>query len=153
MINHQFSIKINAPKEKVWHTMLDLDTYKIWTEPFFPGSSYEGDWSEGSKIIFVAPDENGKISGMLSHIKENKPYEFISIEHKGIIKEGKEITTGEEAEEFAGSLENYTFNEIDHKTDVIVDLSGPKEIDEEMKQYFYESWEKALQKLKELAEE
>lgn len=48
MENQQFSIVINAPKEKVWHTMLDLDTYKIWTEFFAPGSFYEGDWSKKS---------------------------------------------------------------------------------------------------------
>ncbi|MDP1553200.1 MAG: hypothetical protein Q8M06_09320 [Methanobacteriaceae archaeon] len=61
MENQQFSIVINAPKEKVWHTMLDLDTYKIWTEPFMPGSFYEGNWNQGSKILFLAPDEEGKI--------------------------------------------------------------------------------------------
>lgn len=39
------SIFINAPKEKVWDTMLNKDTYEEWTKPF--GSSrFEGDWSE-----------------------------------------------------------------------------------------------------------
>ena len=152
MVKQQFSISINAPKEKVWHTMLDLDTYKIWTEPFSPGSSFEGDWSEGSKIIFGAPDENGKMSGMLSYIKENRPYEFVSIEHQGMVNEGKEITTGEEAEEYAGSLENYTFKEMNGKTEVIVDLSGPGEMDDELKQFFQDAWKKALQKVKQLAE-
>jgi uncharacterized protein YndB with AHSA1/START domain len=147
-----FSIVINAPKEKVWHTMLDLDTYKIWTEVFAPGSSYEGDWSEGSKMLFIGPDENGKMGGMVSQIKESRPYEFVSIEYNGVVKDGKEITTGEEAKEYAGSLENYTFKEMDGKTEVIVDLLGSEEIGEELKQYFQDSWPKALQKLKELAE-
>ncbi|MGF7118626.1 SRPBCC family protein [Methanobacterium oryzae] len=149
-LNH--AIVINAPKEKVWHTMLDLDTYKIWTEAFAPGSSYEGDWSEGSKMLFIGPDENGNMGGMVSQIKESRPYEFVSIEYKGVVKDGKEIITGEEAKEFAGSLENYTFKEMDGKTEVIVDLLGSEGIDEELKQYFQDSWKKALQKLKELAE-
>ena len=152
MENQQFSIVINAPKEKVWHTMLDLDTYKIWAEPFMPGSFYEGNWNKGSKMLFLAPDENGKMSGMVSQIKESRPYEFLSIEHKGVVKDGKEDTTGEEAKEWAGSHENYTFKEIDGKTEVIVDLSLPGEIDEELKQYLLDAWIKALQILKELAE-
>lgn len=148
MVNYQFSIVINAPKEKVWHTMLDLDTYKIWAEPFMPGSFYEGDWNQGSKMLFLAPDEKGKMSGMVSKIKESRPYEFVSIEPKGVVEDGKE----KEAQEWAGSLENYTFKEIDGKTEVIVDLSGYGEIEEELKQYLLDAWSKALQILKELAE-
>lgn len=152
MENQQFSIVINAPKEKVWHTMLDLDTYKIWTEPFMPGSFYEGDWNQGSKILFLAPDEEGKMSGMVSKIKESRLYEFISIEPKGVVEDGKEKTTGEEVKEWAGSFENYTLKEIDGKTEVIVDLAAPEEIDEELKQYLLDAWIKSLQILKELAE-
>jgi len=153
-INKQhFSIVINAPKEKVWHTMLDLDTYKIWAEFFAPGSFYEGDWSKGSKMLFLAPDETGQKSGMVSKIIESRPFEFVSIEPKGVVEDGKEITDSEEAKEWAGSLENYTFKEIDGKTEVVVDLSGAVEIEEEFKKYLLDAWTKALQKLKELAEE
>lgn len=152
MVNQQYSIVIKAPKEKVWHTMLDLDTYQIWTEPFMPGSFYEGDWKQGSKILFLAPDENGKMSGMLSQIKENRTYEFVSIETKGVVEDGKEITASEEAKQWAGALENYTFKESDGKTELIVDLIGPGELEEELKQFFSEAWQKALQILKELAE-
>jgi uncharacterized protein YndB with AHSA1/START domain len=152
MENQQFSIVINAPKEKVWHTMLDLDTYKIWTEPFMPGSFYEGDWNQGSKMLFLAPDEEGKMSGMVSQIKESRLYEFVSIEPKGVVEDGKENITGEEAKEWAGSFENYTLKEIDGKTEVIVDLATPEEIEEELKQYLLDAWTKSLQILKELAE-
>lgn len=76
-----FSVQIKAPKEKVWDTMLDDETYRKWTTAFSPGSYYEGSWDEGSKILFLAPDENGKLSGMTSIIAENRPYEFISIKH------------------------------------------------------------------------
>ncbi len=55
-----FKIDINAPKEKVWHTMLDDKTYRIWTEAFMPGSYYKGDWSKGSKMLFIGPGENGE---------------------------------------------------------------------------------------------
>ena len=92
------SIFINAPREKVWDTMLNDVTYREWTTEFNPGSHYKGSWEEGSKILFVGPDENGEgAMGMVSRIKENRKYEFISIEHLGILKDGVEDTTSEEA--------------------------------------------------------
>ncbi len=145
-LNH--SIIINAPKDKVWHTMLDNDTYREWTEVFHVGSHYVGDWSEGSKILFLGPDENDKMSGMVSKIKENRPYEYISIEHIGIVADGKEDTSSKEAKDWAGALENYTFKEMDGKTEVMVDV----DTDDEFVEMFQEMWPKALQKLKELAE-
>ncbi len=60
MEKQHFSIVIKAPKEKVWNTMLEDDTYRKWTEPFAPGSYYKGDWSKGSKILFLAPGEKGR---------------------------------------------------------------------------------------------
>ena len=67
------------------------------------------------------------MSGMVSKIKESRLYEFISIEPKGVVEDGKEKTTGEEVKEWAGSFENYTLKEIDGKTEVIVDLAAPEE--------------------------
>lgn len=138
-----FSIIINAPNKKVWETMLGHDTYKIWTNVFGPGSYFVGDWSEGSKMLFLAPGENGKLSGMVSKIKEKKAYEYLSIEHIGEVEDGKEKVT-----EWSGALENYTFKNINGKTEVLVDV----DMNEEFKELFQDIWPKALNKLKELAE-
>lgn len=143
-----FSIDIKAPKEKVWNTMLGKDTYKQWTDAFMEGSHYEGDWNKGSKIRFLAPDENGKMQGMVSQIKENKQYEFISIEHLGLIQNGKEDTSSDEVKKWAGALENYSFIEKNGSTEVGVDV----DTDEEYTEMFEGMWPKALQKLKKLAE-
>ncbi len=144
-----FSITINAPKEKVWETMLGDATYREWTKVFHPGSYYEGTWEEGSKILFLGPDvgENG-VSGMVSRIKENRKYEFISIEHLGLVANGVEDTTSEEAKKFAPAYENYTFNEMGGVTELSVDM----EIGDAYKDMFDETWPKSLQALKELAE-
>ena len=72
-----YSITINASNKKVWETMLGIDTYKLWTDIFSPGSYFVGDWSEGSKMLFLGPGEKRKESGMVSKIKENKPYEYV----------------------------------------------------------------------------
>ncbi|MDD1775427.1 MAG: SRPBCC domain-containing protein [Methanobacterium sp.] len=144
----QFKIEINAPKEKVWKTMLDDETYRQWTEMFGPGSHYIGDWKEGSKIVFLAPDEKGDLSGMIGKIKENRPNQFVSIEYVGIIDEGREDISSEETEKWNGALENYTLQEKEGVTELIVDV----DVLEEYRDIMQESWPEALNKLKDLAE-
>jgi hypothetical protein len=149
MAKLQFSITIDAPKAKVWSTMLEDATYRVWTEAFSPGSHYVGDWSQGSKILFLGPDPNtGKLGGMVSRIAENRLHEYISIEHLGLVSDGVEDTTSEEVKLWAGSHENYTFKEALGATEVVVDM----DITDEFKEMFEGMWPKALLKLKELAE-
>lgn len=147
-----FSIQINAPAEKVWHTMLDEDTYKEWTRVFSPGgeASYiKGSWEKGSKILFVGLDpETGKEGGMVSRIAENRPNEFISIEHVGILNNGVEDTTSEEAKKWTPAFENYTLKEENGVTEVSVDQDMAEEVAAE----FEKMWPAALAKLKEIAE-
>jgi len=145
----QFKIDINAPKEKVWDTMLEDKTYRIWTEEFSPGSHYIGNWNKGSKILFLGPGADGKVGGMVSRIKDNRLYEFISIEHLGEVLDGVEDTTSDRAKSWAGALENYTLIYKNGKTELIVEM----DINAEYKEMFEGMWPKALQKLKSLCEE
>ena len=85
---------------------------------------------------------------MVSRIAENKPYEFISIEHLGIIHNGVEDTTSDEARKWAPAYENYSFKEKDGATEVLVDI----DVDEKETEAFNKMWPEALQKLKEIAE-
>lgn len=143
------SILINAPKEKVWHTMLDKETYMEWTKAFNETSTFEGDWREGSKMLFLGTDENGNNEGgMVSRIAKNTPYDYLSIEHIGIIENGVEDTTSEKAKAWAPAYENYSFVEKDGGTEVIID----QDLDEAYTQSFGDMWEKALMRLKALAE-
>jgi len=144
------SIFIDAPREKVWHTMLDKDTYEQWTKAFNPTSRFEGDWSEGSKMLFLGTDKNGENEGgMVSRIAKSRPYEFISIEHLGIVEHGVEDTTSEKATAWAPSFENYTFTEENGGTLVTVD----QDLEEKYVEEFTRMWQKALVLLKELAEQ
>ena len=144
-----FSIFINATQEKVWNTMLSDITYRKWTTPFHPGSYFKGEWSKGSKILFIGPDaESGNEMGMVSRIAENRLHEFISIEHLGIYDNGVEDTESEVAKQWVPAFENYFLSEKDGGTEVRVDV----DISEEYKETFEEMWPKALQILKELAE-
>ena len=144
MKNLKYSIEIAAPREKVWRTMLEDATYREWTKTFCPGSYYRGDWSEGSKIVFLGPDpQTGKEGGMLSRIKENRLHEYISIEHYG------EVVAGEEKPWPDGRVayENYTFRDHDGGTELVVELIG---MPEEYVPMFEDLWPKALAALKAL---
>ncbi len=145
----QFKSFINAPREKVWNIMLDDATYREWTKVFNPdgpASFFEGDWSLGSAMKFIGSGENGSLSGMYSVVKENKPYDFLSIRHIGEIKEGKEVPW--ETPEGVEALENYTFTEKDGGTELVVDLDTLTEY----KEMFQDMCPKALEKLKEICE-
>ncbi len=145
-----FSIQIQAPKEKVWDTMLQDSTYREWTKPFNAGSYYKGSWDQGAEIRFVGTDEGGnEYGGMFAKIKENRLHEFISIEHLGLIGlDGSVDTTSDEVKKWTPAFENYTFKEVDGGTEVSVDV----DTNDEYKEMFEGMWPKALQVLKELCE-
>ncbi|NDV43238.1 SRPBCC family protein [Flagellimonas sediminis] len=147
----QYKKDIKASAEKVYNTMLGLDTiktYEQWTSEFNPTSTYEGSWEKGSKIYFVGTDENGKRGGMVSEIADNVPFQFVSIRHYGILDGDTEITEGPEAEKWAGSLENYALQEHNGVTTLTVET----DVADDYLDYFNTTWPKALDKLKELAE-
>lgn len=108
-----------------------------------------GDWSEGSKLRYLVPDETGEMGGVVSRIRENRPHEAISIEHVGVIEDGVEDTSSAEVREWAGARETYTFTERGSTTRVEVEVDATAEA----KAMFQKNWPKALQKLKELSEE
>ncbi len=143
-----FEIIINAPATKVYNCMIEDKTYRVWTSEFNPTSHFKGSWEKNSKILFVGTDDKGKTGGMVSVINENIPDKFISIKHLGIIKDGIELTSGPEVESWAGGLENYSFEEANGITTLGVDLDA---IDD-FREYFNETWPKALKKLKEICE-
>lgn len=147
----QFKVSINAPLNKVYELMLGINsksTYEQWTSLFNPTSTYEGSWDKGSKILFIGVDEKGEKGGMVSRIAENIPNRFVSIQHYGILKADNEITEGPEVEKWANGFENYTFEENNGTTTVIVELDTT----EDFLGYMNETYPKALDKLKELCE-
>lgn len=151
MINIHFKITINAPANLVFDKMLGLTdkaSYEQWTAAFNPTSSYEGNWEQGQKMLFVGVDEDGEKGGMISRIVAHEPNRFISIQHYGILKGDVELTEGEEVEEWAGGLENYTFEETNGTTIVRVDLDTA----EDFLDYMNETYPLALAKLKKLCE-
>jgi uncharacterized protein YndB with AHSA1/START domain len=143
-----FEITINASAEKVYRTMIGEKTYKEWTVEFNPSSTFKGSWEKGSKILFLGEEPGAPASGMVSRIRENIRNRYISIEHVGFVKDGKEITSGPELEKWSGMLENYMFTDRGGKTLVSVDMDS----NDEFKSYLLRTWPKALIKLKSICE-
>ena len=144
MEKHEFKTSIDAPREKVWNILWGDDSYSKWTSVFAEGSRAETDWKEGSKVLFL----DGKGQGMVSTIAANKPNEYMSFKHMGTVKDGVEDLDSKQTKEWAGALENYTLKTVNGKTELIVDM----DMTEEFKEYFINTFPKALEKVKELAE-
>jgi hypothetical protein len=140
-----FSIDINAPKEKVWNVLWNDDSYRKWTSPFAEGSYAKTDnWKEGSKVLFLSPEGDG----MVSKVASNKKNEFMSFEHLGVVKNGIEDTESDSVKGWAGAKENYRLIDENGKTKLAVDMDST----DEFKDYFLKTWPEALEKVKELSE-
>lgn len=143
-----FEIEIKAPVSKVADIMLGEKTFKEWTAEFNPTSTFRGSWQKGSKMLFMGVDDKGNEGGMVSRIKEHISGKHVSIQHVGILDKGKEIIEGPAVAGWAGALENYYFLETKGGTKLSVTLDS----NEEFKEYFTESWLRALKKLKQICE-
>lgn len=145
----QFEIEINAPRERVWEILWGKATYPIWTKAFSEDSHVETDWEKGSKALFL----DGQGSGMVSRIAENIPYEYMSIEHLGMISNGIEDYDSDEVKRWAGAKENYTLSETSGKTTLLIDMEmDESEENQEMIKMFTGMWPKALANVKGMAE-
>ncbi len=140
-----FSTLIAAPREQVWRTMLNLETYRDWTSAFAEGSTYEGSWEKGSRIRFLGPDG----SGMFSEIAESRPPELLSIRHLGELKGRVEDTTSEMARSWQGALETYVLTGSGAATELRVEL----DVTPEMEEFMASAWPKALARLAQICEE
>ena len=139
-----FSTLIQAPRPLVWEAMLAPDSYKRWAAEFAPDSYYEGSWQPGATIRFLIPGG----SGMVSVIAENRPLEFISIKHLGMIDKGVEDTSSPAVLAWAPAFENYSFIAHGEATELRVELDIP----DDWEAYMLRTWPKALAILKALCE-
>lgn len=139
-----FTTLIDAPRQAVWDAMLAPESYKAWTAEFSEGSYYEGSWNKGEEIRFLSPEG----SGMLAVIAENRPYEFVSIKHLGMVYNGVPDTESDAARSWAPVFENYTFLSVGASTDLRVDV----DVLPDWEEFMLDKWPKALAILKQICE-
>lgn len=141
-----FEIQINATPEKVWNTMQNPETYKIWVSGGWPGSSYIGKWGKGEQIKFVGVDGGG---GTLAIIDEFKPFELVEAKHIAVINsDGTEDRDSELAKGWIGTKETYFFEANTSGTMLRVEIATLPN----WAQMFQSGWPPSLQLLKELCE-
>jgi len=138
------SIGINAPKEKVWAILLQDNYTRIWYAEFSEGTHAETDWQLGSKAIFMDSNKDG----LVGTVVVNRPNEVISIKYDGFISGGKEDYESEGAQAMKGTRETYRLTENNGITQLAIELDTA----EEYFLYMSSAWNKALEKIKELAE-
>lgn len=141
----EFKITINTPADKVWHSLWDEENYKNWTSAFCEGSFVITDFKEGSKAHFLSP--NGE--GMFSKVSINKPFEVMSFNHIGVIKNFEEQPLDDETKSWSGCEEKYQLEETNGQTT----LTAWVDVIDKYIDYFNDSFPKGLQKVKEIAED
>jgi len=137
---------IDASPQKVWETMLDKETYVQWAGVAWPGSSYDGEWKQGTDIRFTGADGGG---GTLAEITELEPYAHVVAEHVAVLLEdGSEDRESEMAKGWIGTTEAYAFTGENASTRLDVEITTAPE----WAPMFEDGWPKALEALKQLAE-
>lgn len=138
------AVDIEAPAQDVWDVLFSDDTYRVWSEAFSPGSYADTDWRTDSQIQFL--DQTG--NGLLATVVESNPPNLMSIRFLGAVSGGKPDYDSDEAREFKDAKEIYRLNEASGITRL--------EIAADMADQYYndmsDSWDKALRKVKQLAE-
>lgn len=144
----EFDIQINAPRERVWHTMLDDATYRVWTAGFHEGSHYVGSWTPGTVIRFLGPAEDGKSSGMLCRVREVRPHEHVALTAIGVVHGGVDDVDSDAVRAWSGAIEEYTFRDAAQGTEIQVVVDVPDEWVDMMQR----GWHDSLARLKALCE-
>ena len=85
---------------------------------------------------------------MFSKIEKMVPNEIMEFKHLGMVKDGEKQPDPEQTQSWAGSMENYYLTQTNNTTELKLEM----DIAEDYEAFFQETFPKALQKVKELAE-
>ncbi len=142
MINRlQFSIDIKAEKTKIWEALWNENSYRDWVNVFFEGSyAITDNWIEGSKVLFLSPDQ----SGIYSIIERHIPNEIMQFRHIGNVVKGKEQPIDDETKKWSGATETYTLTEGMESNTLTVEI----DILDEHLDFMTSIFPKALEKVK-----
>lgn len=137
----QFSVEINATKQKVWDTLWQDATLRKWAGLIDPGTYMKGELKEGNEVEFIS--EGGY--GVTSLVDTLVPYEHVLLKHKSDTQDTGAHTR---EDQWTGGTESYTLTE----NNGITTLISVADIPEELEDIMNASYPKAFNRIKELAE-
>lgn len=139
-----FTIEVKAKLAQVWFALFDDYAYRQWTQAFTPGSYATGTWQQGGRIHFLSPAGEG----IFADIEELVENERMIFKHMGVIADYKEMPENEKTKAWAGAYEKYFLTNNESHTTLRVELDTLIEY----REYFNEAFPRALQLLKQQAE-
>jgi uncharacterized protein YndB with AHSA1/START domain len=138
----QFVIEINAPKEIVWDTLWQDETFRQWAGIIDPGTYMVGELAEGNEIQFISAENGYGVTSLIEKLTVN---DFLLLKHRADTQDiGKQLRE----EEWTGGEESYSLTEKGGVTTLTAAFDVPLE----MKEYFTDTYSKALEQVKMLAE-
>ncbi len=140
----QKSISIQAPAERIWRVITDARCNSIWLAAFGKRSIAHTDWQEGSKAIFIDDSQ----TGLITRIREARPFEKIRMQNVGIITNGKEDYASDDALESREFFEQYLLTPEDGSVRMHVEVT----VEDDFYNEVSDCWANALEMIKKLAE-
>lgn len=138
----QFTIEIHAPKQHVWDTLWQDETFREWAGVIDTGTYMVGELKEGGEVQYISA-ENGY--GVTSLVEKLVPGEFVLLRHSA---DTQESGAHERKQEWTGGKESYALTEKGDTTILTITSDVPLELEE----YFEINYPKALERVRELAE-
>lgn len=138
----QFSIEINASKEKVWKTLWEDNTFREWADIIDPETYMLGDLKEGNEIQFISGSSGYGVTSLVEKVID---YEFLILRHHA---DTQGVGKREREKEWTGGKEIYTLIENNSVTTFTAEIDVPSELQE----YFQNTYPKAFAKIKAIAE-
>ena len=134
------SVQVNAPVAQVWKVLIDPIYTKQWGNAFHEGTYVQTDWTIGSEVLWR--DKEGGV-GAKGIVVENDSRSLLKVTFFDEVDSSSEIPLGEYSE-------TYQLSEDQEGTMLLLEAGplGKEEID-----LHTSLWEKAIMKIKALAEE
>lgn len=138
----QFTVEINASRQRVWDTLWQDKTLRDWAGMIDPGTYMRGELKVGGTVEFISA-ENGY--GVTSLVEELVAGERLVLRHSA---DTQDVGTQEREKEWTGGKESYMLTESGGMTMLLVAFDVPPTQED----YFTATYPKVMARIKQLAE-
>lgn len=138
----QFTVEIQSTKETVWSTLWQDKTFRDWAGLIDPGTYMVGELVQGNEVQYISAENGYGVTSLVAKLVTN---EYLLLKHSADTQD-----TGERLrkQEWTGGEESYALTEQNGMTILTAAFDVPPELED----YFTINYPKALNRVKELAE-